>query len=165
MKRFRSFILMICVLTGLLCLTAGRTSLAEPKAYDDLPPEDGIAAGMECIHIFSTDYFSFRIPDVWMAIDFVSVPNTEDSISFHCRPAWKEDGQEDGKVCTILREYEDLGPDYFPSASYLGTKDGNYFYLLYPTDVRCDPSDQTIIDKYNVMLEAAHEIPETFELK
>ncbi len=125
----------------------------------------GIADGMKLIHIFSTDYFSFNIPDVWVAIDFVCIPETEDSISFRCKPAWKEDGQEDGKVCTILREYEYVEPDEFPSASYLGTKDGNYFYLLYPTDVRYDPSDQTVVSEYNAMREAAEEIPATFVLK
>ncbi len=124
-----------------------------------------IADGMELIHIFSTDYFSFDIPDVWAAIDFVCIPDTEDSISFYCKPAWGEEGQEDGKVCTVLREYEYVEPDYYPSAVYLGDRDGSYYYLLYPTDVRYDPSDQTVMGQYNAMREAAEEIPTTFVLK
>ncbi len=123
-----------------------------------------IADGMEFINIFSTDYFSFDIPDIWMEVEFMTLPDT-DSITFCCQPAWDAPGSEDGCVCTIVREHEDVGADYFPSATYLGEKDGNYFYLLYPTDLRYDPSDEYVADRYNAMLEAAAEIPGTFVLK
>lgn len=127
--------------------------------------ESGIADGMEVRTVFSTDYFSFEIPAAWMeGAGYLCFPEA-DSISFCCQEAWDAAGPEDGNVCTILRQYEYVEPDYFPSASYLGTKNDSYFYLLYPTDVRYDPSNEFVAQRYSAMLEAADEIVTTFELK
>lgn len=124
----------------------------------------GIGANAVCDNhnqIFSTEWFSFDIPDAWMP-GFVYELN-EDSINFCCGLVWNN-GKMKGTICTILRSEEWHPADYYPAADYLGDGLGYSYYLLYPTDVQYDPSNSAELQSYLSMSLAVPEVKDSFRI-
>lgn len=112
--------------------------------------------------LLSTANFCLTIPESWGSGWGYEAAN-EDSLKLYCALA-KATGEAPGTLCTILRTTEYQPEDYYPAASYLGDKDGYYYYMLEPTDVQYNVNHATAAAEYQTMQEDVSEIPLAFKL-
>lgn len=112
--------------------------------------------------LLSTANFCLTIPESW-GNGWGYEAASEDSLKLYCALA-KATGEAPGTLCTILRTKEYQPEDYYPSASYLGDKDGYYYYMLEPTDVQYNVNHATAAAEYRTMQEDVSEIPLDFKL-
>lgn len=143
------------MLSGLLAgLTGGETQ------SDTSNTSDGAVAAPS-VEIFDNGLFSFIVPATWRQGATTSV-QTSNSVSFHCVAVQKVMGEEAGTLCTIVWNTTNPGEDYYPDADYLGEHDGNYFYILYPTDLQYNPSDVSAT-AYETMAESVDDLADMIE--
>ena len=148
----------LIVTSILLVFSIATTGCEQKPAEPAAVVETTLSESVDNIH--QTKDYSFSIPESWKG-KFLVVPSSQGEV-FYSAGIHKINSS--GRLCEIVSTRVDREWEQYPDYKYLGSSDGVFFFMTYPTDVQFDVDNEDLATEYMKMKGDISQIENTFKL-
>lgn len=140
--------------------TASNAALSEASAESTALQNNASKNQQELSNTYVWQEITITIPSEWK--DAVIIEEQENGVWFYQKSSYeKEKGM--GFICGVEKSNEYY--NYGAGESLIAyTDSGTFYYLICPTDVTCDPSDETVFQEYIRLMDGYEILTDTIKI-